>query len=358
MESLHLSRMVAADARNPGEHTMIRKTLLTLAVAATSAGAVTSLYVSEGNGQVVGAATNPVIVPLSVAGGQGSPGGASPIVEVRVGASNPVPVILDTGSSGLHIFATAVDTTPGAGVSVTAQKSNITYAGGHKFTGVVASASSPSAPRRPQVRSRSLWSTTLRASRREPSCPAAGGVTGFEAKKGADGILGIGMQSSQGPVTSPILAMPGTLGQSWSVHLSGTTGTLVLGAQPPQSASTVATFQMKSLGTTGGQALWNDSTLALCTTIGTTQACTPGLFDTGTPSFEVSGPVLATLPTTSASGQVQSGLPVTVVHKGAGTPFWTFTTGTSKSEDLVRIESSQGPFVNTGVQAFFDFTME
>ncbi len=336
---------------------MIRNTLLALVAAATSAGAVTSLFVSEGIGQVAGAATNPVVVPLSVAGGQGSPGGASPIVEVRVGASNPVPVILDTGSSGLHIFATAVDTTPGAGVSVTAQKSNITYAGGHKFTGVVASAviTIGSQATAGPVPFSLVNNASCIASK--PSCPAAGGVAGFEANKGADGILGIGMQSSQGPVTSPILAMPGTLGQSWSVHLSGTTGTVVLGAQPPQSASTVATFPLKSLGATGGQALWNDSGLALCTTIGTTQACTPGLFDTGTPSFQVSGPVLGTLPTTSPSGHVQSGLPVTVAQKGAGTPFWTFTTGTSKSEDLVRIESGQGPFVNTGVQAFFDFTI-
>ena len=336
---------------------MIRKTLVALAAAATSAGAVTSFFVSEGNGQVVGAATESVVVPLSVAGEQGSPGGVSPMVEVHVGASKPVPVILDTGSSGLHIFANAVDSSPGAGVSVTSLKSNITYAGGHRFTGVVASAivTIGSQATAGPVPFSLVNSASCIASK--PSCAAAGGVAGFEAKTGADGILGIGMQSSQGPVTSPILAMPGTLGQSWSVHLSGTTGALVLGAQPPQSATTVAAFQMKSLGATGGEALWNDSALPLCTTIGTTQACTPGLFDTGTPSFQVSGPILGELPTVSASGQVQSGLPVTVAHKSAGTPFWTFTTGTSKSQDLVRINSGQGPFVNTGVQAFYDFTI-
>ena len=53
---------------------------------------------------------------------------------------------------------------------------------------------------------------------------------------------------------------------------------------------------------------------------------------------------------------MQSGLPVTVAEKSAGTPFWTFTTGTSKSQN-VRINSGQGPFVNTGVQAFYDFTI-
>jgi hypothetical protein len=336
---------------------MIRKILLAIAAFAATAGAITAVFASEWNEQIAGAAATPITVPLSVAGGQGSQGGASPIVEVRVGASQPVPVILDTGSSGLHIFASAINTTPGGGVNITSQKSNITYAGGHRFTGVVASAvviigsEATGGP----VPFSLVNSASCIASK--PTCPAAGGVAGFEAKKGADGILGIGMQSSQGPVTSPILAMPGSFGQSWSVHLSGTNGTLVLGAQAPPSTLTVALFQMKSLGTTGGRALWNDSALPFCTTLSATQACTPGLFDTGTPSFQVSGPILGQLPTISASGQVQSGLPVTVSQKGADNPFWTFTTGIAKSQDLVRVAPGQGPFVNTGVQAFYDFTI-
>jgi Protein of unknown function (DUF3443) len=336
---------------------MISKIPLAIAASAIGAGVIMVLLTSEGNVVVAGAAIAPVTVPLSVAGGQGSQGGASPIVEVRVGASQPVPVILDTGSSGLHIFASAVNTTPGGGVSITSQNSNITYAGGHRFTGVLASAVVTIGSQATGGPVPFSLVNSARCIASKPTCPAAGGVSGFEAKKGADGILGIGVQSSPGPVTSPILAMPGTLGQSWSVHLSGTTGTLVLGAQAPPSALTVAVFQMKSLGTTGGRALWNDSALPFCTTVSAIQACTPGLFDTGTPSFQVSGPVLAQVPTVSASGQVQSGLPVTVAQKGAATPFWTFNTGISKSQDLVRVESDLGPFVNTGVQAYYDFTV-
>ena len=224
-------------------------------------------------------------------------------------------------------------------MSVTSQRSNITYAGGHKFTGVVASAvvtigSQATAGRVPV----SLVSNAS-CTASKPTCKAAGGIAGFAAKTGADGILGIGTQRSRGSVTSPILAMPGTLGQSWSVHLSGTVGTLVLGARAPQSTMIAATFQMKRLEATGSRPLWNDSALPFCTTIGTAQECTPGLFDTGTPSFQVSGSVLGTLPTTTALGQVQRGLPATVAQKGAGTPFWAFTTGTAKSQNLVRIKS-------------------
>jgi hypothetical protein len=354
MEPSHLSYMVMQTVRESQGDTMIRRSFFVALAATTGAGALAGLFSSEANGLADAA---PVVVPLSVAGGQGTLAGASPIVEVRVGASQPVPLILDTGSSGLHIFASAINTTPDAGVIVTAQKSNITYAGGHRFTGVVASAviTIGSQATAGPVSFSLVNGASCIASK--STCPAAGGVAGFEAKKGADGILGIGMQSSQGPVTSPILAMPGTLGQSWSVHLSGTTGTLILGAPSQSSATTVASFQLKSLGTTGGRALWNDAALPLCTMVGTTQACTPGLVDTGTPSFQVSGPVLGQLPTVSTSGQVQSGLPVTVTKEGAGAPFWSFTTGTSKSQDLVRVESGQGPLVNTGVQAFYDFSI-
>ena len=38
-------------------------------------------------------------------------------------------------------------------------------------------------------------------------------------------------------------------------------------------------------------------------------------------------------------------------------PFWSFTTGNAKSADLVRVISGQGPFFNSGVQAFYDFTI-
>ncbi len=79
-------------------------------------------------------------VPVTVLDGQGSTQGARPTVEVRVGNSNPVPVLLDTGSSGLHIFDTAVNTGAGSGVTLTSKPANITYAGGHRFTGVVANA--------------------------------------------------------------------------------------------------------------------------------------------------------------------------------------------------------------------------
>jgi hypothetical protein len=190
---------------------MIRRIHLIFTAAGAITGAITGVFLSDMSPPVAEGATKSVVVPLSVAGAVGTKGGASPIVEVSVGTAKPVPVILDTGSAGLHIFDDAVDGTAGGGVNVTSRSSNITYAGGHRFTGVVASAvvAIGSQATAGPVAFSLVKSASCIASK--PTCKAAGGIAGFEAKTGAHGILGIGMQRSRGPVTSPILAMPGAL---------------------------------------------------------------------------------------------------------------------------------------------------
>jgi hypothetical protein len=295
-------------------------------------------------------------VPVTVLDGQGTSQGARPTVEVRVGSSNPVPVLLDTGSSGLHIFDTAVNTGTGSGVTLTSQPSNITYSGGHRFTGVVADA----------VVTIGSYATKLPVSfayveqafciASKPTCPASGGIPGFE-QSGAYGILGIGTQSSDGGIVSPIFGMRGSLGKRWSLHLAGASGTLTLGARLPARHSST-TIQMTQIGSsTEGAPLWADSNLSLCLSAGPADECVPGLFDSGTYTMQISGPGLDQAPTTPGTDQVVAGTPVSVGLGGASAPFWAFTAGTTKSADLVTVKSGQGPFVNTGVQAFYDFTI-
>jgi hypothetical protein len=322
-----------------------------LCASVTAAGAL-AVNVSS-----TGASIAPVVVPVTVVGGQGTPGGAEPMVKVRVGVSNPVPVFLDTGSSGLHIFANAVNTNPGSGVTVTSQTSNIAFPGGVKFSGVVASAVVKVGPQTTAgpVPFTLVNEASCKASK--PSCAAADGINAYESSQGAYGVLGIGTRSSEGNVISPILGMPGDLSDSWSLRLSGATGSLVLGAPTSRVKPPVTTFQMKSTGTVGNKTLWADSSLPFCVAVGPTQACVPGLFDSGTASFQISGPVLGQVPTNPGSETVVTGLSVDVAQSGAAAPFWTFTTGLAKSENLVRPGPKPHPFVNTGVQAFYDFTI-
>jgi hypothetical protein len=43
--------------------------------------------------------------------------------------------------------------------------------------------------------------------------------------------------------------------------------------------------------------------------------------------------------------------------RGSAHPFWTFTAGATKSEDLVTVQPGRSGFVNSGVQVFYDFTV-
>ena len=297
----------------------------------------------------------PATVPVTVLGGQGTTQGARPTVEVRVGNSNPVPVLLDTGSSGLHIFDTAVNTGTGSGVTLSSQPSNITYSGGHRFTGVVANAVVTIGSYATKMPVSFAYVERAFCIASKPTCPASGGIPGFE-QSGAYGILGIGTQSSGGGIISPILGMPGSLGKKWSLHLAGGSGTLTLGARLP-AARSATTIQMRQIGSSAGSGLWADTSLPLCLSVGQDSDCVPGLFDSGTYTMQISGPGWvkhrrSQEPITSWLGHRSRSL-----SSGANTPFWTFMAGTTKSADLVTVKTGQGPFVNTGVQAFYDFTI-
>jgi hypothetical protein len=300
------------------------------------------------------AVSKPVAVPVRIVGGQGTIQGARPTVEVRVGNSAAVPVILDTGSSGLRIFATAVRTGPKSGVSVSTTPSNITYAGGHRFTGVVATSVITIGSQRTAKPVQFGLVQNAFCIPRKPKCPAAQGMAGFE-KSGGFGILGIGTQSSGGGIVSPLFGMPGSLSNSWSLHMKALSGQLTLGALTPPASTVAATLPMKQIGTSGGHPLWADSRLSLCLTIGTAQGCAPTLLDSGTYSMQLYGQPFAQVPTIGLT--VKGGIAVSVNAAGAPHPFWQFSTGTVKSEDLVTLRGVTRSFINTGVQAFFDFTV-
>jgi hypothetical protein len=314
---------------------------------------LTAVPVTGADAAVAGAPSS-VAVPVSVLGGQGQQGGASPTVEITVGGWGPLRVDLDTGSSGLHVFAGAVDA--GSGVSVTDQESDITYSGGYRFKGVVASAvmqlgtAKTTAP----VSFALVQSASCTSSK--PDCPAADGISEFESERGVDGILGIGMQSSQGGVTSPILGLAGALGRRWSLHLDGDAGQLVLGARVIGSGAIVARFQLQSDGTSGGRPLWEDSQIPLCVSAGSVDACVSALFDSGTPETQISGSPLDQVPVVPGTTQVVPGTSITVGSSG-DPPFWSFTAGSDDSADLVRVVSDEGKFFNSGVAAFYDFTI-
>ena len=268
------------------------------------------------------------VVPITIQGGQGTPGGAHPMVEVRVGTSAPVPLLLDTGSTGLQIFAAVVKTGPGSGVQVTNAADRITYAGGHRLTGVVANAK-------------------IAIGSQVTAAPVAFGYV----------QQAVCVASNRGPngLASPILGMSGALAGTWSIHLSGKAGSLVLGATLPR-AGTGTTIPLQSRGTVGTYRFWDDL-VHLCVAVGPARACAPGIFDSGTFTMQLTHDRWLQAPVYPGASVVVAGNPVSVSVLGNVTPFWKFTTGVTKSADTVTLHAQTNPLVNTGVQAFYAFTI-
>ena len=77
---------------------------------------------------------------VSVRGGQATTGGSRPIIHVKVGNGPTVPVLLDSGSVGLHIYTPGVNTRAGGGVTVTHRPNSISYVIGTRQSGVIAEA--------------------------------------------------------------------------------------------------------------------------------------------------------------------------------------------------------------------------
>ena len=301
-------------------------------------------------------ASEPVVVPVAVSGGQGTPKGAHPMVEVRVGRSKQVPVLLDTGSVGLHIFSAAVSTGTGSGVELTSTRQSITYSGGSRFTGVeayavimIGSQATASAVGFALVQQASCTAS-------KADCPTAKGM-GQEIAAGEYGILGIGVNRAPSGLASPLLAMPGALGRTWSIHLRGHSGALVLGA-PVASSTTATTIHLRPQGAIAHGRSWADADVSLCFSVGSMRSCAPSLFDTGTFAMQLTGKPFAQVPRATGTSSVLPGTAVAISVEGAPRPFWTFRVGKTKSEDTVYLRAGERDFVNCAVQAFYSFTID
>jgi hypothetical protein len=320
-------------------------------------GVIVGLACSGSAGEPAAAATRSsrLVVPVTVMGGQGTAMGARPMVEVRVGRSAPVPLLLDTGSTGLQIFAARVRSGPGSGVTATSRPDQATYAGGHRLAGVVATARIAIGAARTAHPVPFGLVQTATCTPAKPACPVAGGVAAAIAR-GFSGILGIGTGRGPNGLANPILGMPGRLARSWSLHMHRDAGSLVLGPLPAATSGTRVTVPLTSLGTVEGNRFWDDR-IHLCLVVGPAGSCAPGLFDSGTFAMQLPGSRFPGAPVLTGTHLVVPGTTVTVTIRGRAAPFWHFTAGATKSADTVSIRPEVPRLVNTGIQAFYAFTI-
>ena len=298
-------------------------------------------------------------MPIQVRLNQDNTLGAVPIIDVRVGNGPEVPVILDSGSTGLHIYTQAVRLGPGSGVTVTGRPDTIDYLNGAVQSGVVATAKLTIGPRRTRMAVPFGLISSIGCQPGIPDCPGSLGVTGFIAEH-IDGVLGVGMAGDDEGLANPITALPGAYGQRWSIALSGSRGRLVLGAPAPRHP--LAQFQLRATGRDATRARrWDDQDTRVCwAAVGLRgDACVATVFDTGSSLMAFFGGLLSRTGTQTGYADVAPGTYVAAWKPGAQSPFWTFTAGSQLTSNTVipvpvRIRKA---FVVAAVTSFFRFTI-
>ncbi|HTU96147.1 MAG TPA: hypothetical protein VMF14_09940 [Solirubrobacteraceae bacterium] len=311
----------------------------------------------------------PVRVPIELRGWPGGPTGVLPVVRVRIGDSRPVPVLLDTGSTGLVILAKDL---PAGSHAIKLGNLTEKWGGGNVTQGrqalarVTVGGLTTSQP----VAMGIVDSTTCLAT--SPHC-------GSWLEPGVDGILGVRIDP-QFSLTNPLTSLPGGHGTAWSIALGPTRGTLELGApipaDPTASFSLAGSSAISSLppglvpaptqpqlppdgGLTGvsgapapGPAADAAGLPTMCWLIGAgRRTCVPTAFDTGSTNAALFSATAA-----APSAELPGGETVTAWRSANDTtPLWSFTSGSSRSDDLVLTSGGDLALMDTGIGAYFRF---
>jgi hypothetical protein len=266
-------------------------------------------------------------------------------IVMRVGASAPVRVIVDTGFSGLLLFPGVWDRTP-AGVRIGTETGTVRAPNGTRIKGVRGTAKMSFSAINTTEAIPFLYSKTPNAYLRKWT------------DMGVYGLLGVGTKGGA-TMVNPFTALPGALGRQWSIHFSrtkGTSGAVVLGSPPP--ADSRMTFPLNYLGTNSvGSPLWDDQAATGCWAFaGGAEQCVDTWFDAAFTLMRVKGASFADL-RTDKRGYLRSGTRVTLAAPGAAFIGHSFAAGSRASRNLVKVISNGDPLINTGNSFYFDYTL-
>jgi predicted aspartyl protease len=296
------------------------------------------------------APSDTVAIPLTVSR---SSEGARVIVQASVWGGPTVPMLLDTGSSGVVVASSALGPEAQVGTDTT----QIPYIG-VTMTGTVAQA------------------TVTMGSLTTPVPIAVIDVTGATCDTdgdhpetcevssafgdGVQGIIGIGLSDGPSPASpdfSPLLQMAAPYDEGFTVELpaSGSGGgALIVGpVDSPSGAVSVPLVASTSPTYPNGATAWAKD-VQLCWTVGSANGCGATDLDIGSTETMLSATAIPGLPTGS-NGEVTSGHELTVAQTEGATPLWSFTTGSTPSLDLAASSTDLGTTTrfNTGIAFFF-----
>jgi hypothetical protein len=296
-------------------------------------------------------------VPLQVRWfGPGKLFSAHVMIDVRVGNGPKVPVLLDTGSEGLHIYDLGVKLGSGGGVSTTSTPDSVHFADGSIQTGVVARAKLTIGSVRTREAVPFGLIQNIQCDAEHSICPATVGMK-YDATHGEYGVLGIELWQEPGGLANPLLALPAPYSHGWSLSLGQNRGKLVLNAPTP--AHPAANFHLKRDGKDpSGARAWSDRSLKVCWAYSGMRgaACEPSLFDSGnTVGAFLFGGALSHAPTLSGTDMVEPGTFIAAWQPGSQQPFWSFTAGQRLSRNMVGVSPGK-LFATTSNLPFFHRT--
>lgn len=227
----------------------------------------------------VDAKVGTVAIPLTIAS---YPGGAGKflLVAITVNDSAPLQVLVDTGSSGLRLFAKALGSTA---VDKTTETTTTHFGAdillGHKASGTFRiggiAATKP-------VFFDLVESFACDSS--DPFCDPALTAQNFE-DAGIQGIIGVGLRDGGAGIYNPLAQLEPPLGDGFTLVTTGfasRVGELILGAKELSNVTPIALTRQGTLP--NGRPAWTDDDVRLCYELGTaptTPPCSASVFDTG-----------------------------------------------------------------------------
>ena len=304
-------------------------------VAAAAGGSSTTSTTATASGS-----SGPTTVPVSIEHRDGdSSAGYMAVVEASIGGGDQVRLVLDTGSAGLVVASDAV------GSDVTAPSSPSTTTVDYVGSSVAGEVEQATV---------SIGGVSTAAPVDVLVADCSGGCSG--AFYGTDGILGIAASDDSGAVDpySPLLQLPSPYDQGFTLDLTsggGTTGTLVIGPVAPPSGAVALQLGTSTPAATypSGMTAW-DKDPRLCWTIDSGTACGLTDLDIGMADTQVS----TSVPGAQSSGDYAGGTAISVAPSEGASPIWTFTTGSTASDDQVVANGDLGDTAfNTGIAFFF-----
>ncbi len=298
-----------------------------------------------------GGQTGAVSVPIRVVDYPGG-GGKLLTVTVSIHGSAPVDLLLDTGSSGLRVLASALG---GADVGATSTPMSA------DFGGIVLQGRKASAPLR-------LGDTTtsgpvdfqliddVTCAAGDPSCdPSAAGA--FFSDMGTAGILGVGLRTDPSGIYSPLAQLDAPLSDGFTVRTGGlgsSAGELVLGQRDLPGATPIALMQTGTLP--NAVPAWADDGISICYQVASTPTdppCTASVFDTGSNLDVLYAPGLPA-GDVDADGFLASGVRFEATEGSAFHLDFTVGTPVTFSLDGVLVEQDD-PFTILGVEVFLRY---